>query len=78
MDTNINFKNAMIALGASILLFITGAIPCQATWLTTIQLLAAITALAIGGAFFIKATWIRNDENRDKKHWSILDARLLN
>ena len=77
MDTTINLKNAMISLGASFLMFIVSAIPSQATWLTTLQLVAAITALAIGGAFFIRATWIRNDENRDKTHWSILDSRLL-
>ena len=38
----------------------------------------AIVSLAVGGALFIKATWTRFDENRDKSHWNLLDSRLLN
>lgn len=41
-------------------------------------MMGVIVCLGIGGAFFIKATWTKIDENRHKSHWSILDSRLLN
>lgn len=50
----------------------------QHVTLLAILMTGAIVSLAMGGAFFIKATWTRIDENRDKKHWALLDSRLLN
>ena len=51
---------------------------CTHTWLLTILMMGAVMCLGVGGALFIKATWTRIDENRDKKHWALLDSRLLN
>ena len=78
MNTEINIKNSRLALGASALLYVAGAFASNVEWLMATLMIAAIILMGLGGAFFIKATWIRNDENRDKKHWGMLDSRLMN
>lgn len=78
MNTDINIRNSLLALGASVLLYIAGALASNVEWLMATLMIAAIILMGLGGAFFIKATWIRNDENRGKKHWDILDSKLMN
>lgn len=77
MDTNINFKYAIVSLAGSVLMFSASAISSPTSWLAALLLLAAITFLIMSGAYYIKATWMKNDENRDKRHWDILDSRML-
>ncbi len=76
MDTNI--KNAIFSLAGSVLMFSASAISGPTSWLAALLVLAAVTFLIMGGAYYIKATWMKNDENRDKRHWNILDSRMLN
>ena len=86
MSTDKN-KNALklkiTATSVCLVLFTLGSMLVKLFASQHVELLAclmtgAIVSLAMGGALFIKATWLRNDENRDKRHWAILDTRLLN
>ena len=78
MNTDSNIRNSLLALGGSAMLYIASAFASNVEWLMATLMIAAIALMGLGGALFIKATWIRNEENRDKKHWDILDSRLLN
>ena len=86
MDTEKNKKALglrIMATAVSLAVFTIGSMLVslfagQHTTLLGTLMTGAIVSLAVGGAFFIKATWTHFDENRDKSHWSLLDSRLLN
>ncbi|MBR4828219.1 MAG: hypothetical protein IKZ92_00235 [Muribaculaceae bacterium] len=73
-----NIKNSLLLLAGGALLFLTSALSCNTVWLMATLMIAGIAGMAVGGAHFIRATWMRNDAERDKhQHWTSLDARLL-
>ncbi len=74
MRTDNHIKYLLTTLVASIVLFVAGVMSPRLGWL----MIVGIAMMALGGALLIKATWHKNDENRDKRQWSILDSRLVN
>ena len=50
----------------------------QHIWLLAVLMTGAFASLGAPGAYMIRATWTRIDEERGKKHWDILNSRLLN
>lgn len=85
MSTDKNKKALGLKINATavcLVLFTLGSMLVSLFARQHVELLAtmmtgAIVSLAVCGALFIKATWLKNDENRDKRHWAILDTRLL-
>ena len=73
MDALMNIKSSLTLLGGGAFLFLTSALACNVLWLTAALMIVGITAMAIGGAFFIRNTWISNDAKRDERQWGRCD-----
>ena len=67
-----------IALGGLMLMGTANVLFNNIEWLKATLMISGILFMGLSGALFIKATWTRNDSNRKKKHWSLLDSRLIN
>ena len=73
MDTYMNIKNSLMLLGSGAFLFLFSALTSGITWLTAALMIVGIAGIAIGGAYFIRKTWMDNDAKRDKRKWGRFD-----
>ena len=73
MDTYMNIKNSLMLLGSGAFLFLFSALTSGIIWLTVVLMIVGIAGIAIGGAYFIRNTWMDNDAKRDKRQWGRFD-----
>ena len=73
MDTYMNIKNSLMLLGSGAFLFLFSALTSGIIWLTVVLMIVGIAGIAIGGAYFIRNTWMVNDAKRDKRQWGRFD-----
>ena len=73
MDTYMNIKNSLMLLGIGAFLFLFSTLTSGITWLTAALMIVGIAGIAIGGAYFIRKTWMDNDAKRDKRQWGRFD-----
>ena len=68
-----NIKKSSTLLGSGASLFLISMLTCNVVWLSALLMIAGTTGIAIGGAFFIRATWMKGIEQQDKKQWGRYD-----
>ena len=68
-----NIKNSSMLLGGGALLFLISALTSGIVWLMATMMIVGITCMAIGGAYFIRTTWMRNDAKRETRQWGRYD-----
>ena len=73
MDTYLNIKNSLMLLGGGAFLFLASALSCSIVWLMAVLMLVGITGVVVGGAYFIRTTWMRNDAKRETRQWGRYD-----
>lgn len=73
MDALMNIKSSLTLLGGGTFLFLTSALTCNVLWLSAALMIAGIAGMAIGGAFFIRTTWMHNDAKRETRQWGRCD-----
>ena len=73
MDSYMNIKNSLMLLGSGAFLFLFSALTSGIIWLTVVLMFVGIAGIAIGGAYFIRTTWMRNDAKRETRQWGRYD-----
>ena len=72
MNTDNSIKNSIISIVLSAIMCTSGALASDIEWLMAALMTAGISLMGIGGAFLIKASWMKHDANPNK-----LDLRRL-
>ena len=75
---NKNIRISIHALAGIVLMCAANVLFNSIEWLMGTLLIAGIACIGLSGALFIKATWVKNDANRNNKQWELLDSRLVN
>ena len=73
MNAYMNIKKSLTLLAVSAFMFLASILASNVVWLTAALMITATAGIAIGGAYFIRSTWMRNDAKREQQQWGRFD-----